>query len=55
MRGKDLLFVNAPLGNGRNATTTVWLAFDTPQSNIRQRYLKNARGKASAYITRYRW
>lgn len=55
MRGKDLLFVNAPLGNGSNATTTIWLAFDSPQSNIRQRYLKNARGKASVYITRYRW
>lgn len=53
--GKDLLFVNVPLGYGRSATTTLWLAFDNPQSLIRQRYLKSARGRASVTITRYRW
>jgi len=55
MQGKDLLFVNVPLGVGRTAATTVWLAFDNPQSVIRQRYLKTSRGRASVSITRYRW
>ncbi len=54
-KGKDLLFVNVPLGFGQNATTTVWLAFDNPQSLIQQRFLKTSRGKASVSIKRYRW
>jgi hypothetical protein len=55
MQGKDLLFVNIPLGFRQSAVTTVWLAFDNPQSLIRQRFLKTARGKASVSIKRYRW
>jgi hypothetical protein len=55
LRGKNLLFVNVPRGYGQTATTTIWMAFDSPQSLIRQRHLRTSRGKASVSITRYRW
>jgi hypothetical protein len=55
LKGKDLLFVNTPLGSRYSATTYMWLAFDNPQSVLQLRYLKTARGKASVRVQRYRW
>jgi len=55
LQGKDLLFVNAPLGFGQTATTTLWMAFDSPQSLVQLRYLNTSGGRASVSITRFRW
>jgi hypothetical protein len=52
MGGRTLLFVNAP-GAGQRATTTIWMAFDSPQTRVEYRPVSS--GRATVRVTRYRW
>lgn len=52
---RTLLFVNIPLDAQREATTTLWLSFDNPQSTVEVRHLQTGGGQATVTIKRYRW
>jgi len=55
LTSRTLLFVNIPLDARRSATSTLWLAFDNPQSTVQLRHLKTSQGRATVSIKRYRW
>jgi hypothetical protein len=55
LQRRTVLVVTDPGGPGKTATTTLWLAFDRPQSRIFQKRAGRAPGKANVSIKRYRF
>lgn len=50
-----MLFVTNPGKPGRSATTTLWLAFDSPQDLLEYKGASANGGAAMVTAKRYRW